>query len=82
MKVRPRSHQADILVIEASFDRRFNNLKIGRHVEITWGIEAVVADMQDFLTRICACRTFMVGDMINQRQNRILDRLEGLGDKC
>ena len=68
-------------IVETRFNHRLYDLKVGGDIEVTGGIKAVVPDMQDFLAGMRTGGAVMAWQMINLRQDRIVNRLERLGDQ-
>src|SRR5262245_54734546 len=68
------------LVVEPFLDRRFDDLEVGREVEIGWCEKAVMPDVQDLLA--LKLRRASVGrEAAHWRQDGIAHMLECLGDQ-
>ena len=66
--------------IEVFTKRGFDDLKLGRYVEITWRKQTVVAYMQDF-TLVAFPLPGIALAQLYIGQYRIADRLEGFSDQ-
>src|SRR5690606_28194778 len=69
------------LVVEAPFEGRLDDLEIGRDVEIGWGVEAEVPDVQQFPVAPVSGVTLCRRTQLDARQDRIPDTLERLRDQ-
>src|SRR5271166_4020431 len=74
----------DRMMIEASLDRRLYHHEIGRNVEVARREQGIVPNVREFVRPFQAKRNhtgLFSGDILDARQNRIVDRLEGLRDE-